>query len=192
MPGIWLKLKFRIPCNHYGKLKKLTEPGQEVQFTCIGNLHNNKINGDVQILKAVDRFSKWPTAKKCKTAETKKVVGFPTKTFILFGIPEPLFQKSTRNCVETELHYLNIVHPAKGTVGRAIQTSKKEKLTNLEKGTDFKESVNRDLRVLRFTIRTGLKRTPFELHHSGKTRAELTYIGNDGKTYSSDQSEKPI
>ena len=36
-------------------------------------------------------------------------------------------------------------------------------LTNLEEGTDLTESVNWALRVMRFTIYTGLKRTPFEL-----------------------------
>ena len=64
-------------------------------------------------------------------------------------------------------------------------------LTNLE-GTDLTESVNRALRVMRFTIHTGLKRTPFELHHSRKARTELTNIVEDGKTYLSDWSEISI
>ena len=54
-------------------------------------------------------------------------------------------------------------------------------LTNLEEGTDLTESVNRALRVMRFTIHTGLKRTPFELHHGRKPRTELTNIVKDGK-----------
>ena len=61
-------------------------------------------------------------------------------------------------------------------------------LTNLEEGTDLTESVNRALRVMRFTIHTGLKRTPFELHHGRKPRTELTNIVKDGKTYLSDWS----
>ena len=44
-----------------------------------------------------------------------------------------------------------------GVVERAIQTLKNLRLTNLEEGTDLTESVNRALRVLRFTIHTGLK-----------------------------------
>ena len=51
-------LKYRIPNNHYGKLKKLTELGQEIQIDFSGKLHNKRINGDNQILTAVDRFSK--------------------------------------------------------------------------------------------------------------------------------------
>ena len=51
------------------------------------------------------------------------------------------------------------------------------------------ESVNRALRVMRFTVHTGLKKTPFEQHHGREPRTELTNIVKDGKTYSSDWSE---
>ena len=39
---------------------------------------------------------------------------------------------------------------------------------------------------------TGLKITPFELHHGRKPRTELTNIVKDGKTYLSNWSEMPI
>ena len=55
-------------------------------------------------------------------------------------------------------------------------------LTNLEEGTDLTESINCALRVMRFTIHTGLKRTPLELDHGSKSRTELTNIVKDGKT----------
>ena len=50
-------LKFQLPNNHYGKLKKLIEPGQEIQIDFTGELHNKRINGDVQISIAGVRFS---------------------------------------------------------------------------------------------------------------------------------------
>ena len=65
-------------------------------------------------------------------------------------------------------------------------------LTNLEEGTDLTERVYRAYRVMRFTIHTGLKRTPFELHHGRKPRTELTNIVKDGKTYLSNWSEISI
>ena len=68
--------KYQLPSKHYGKLEKLIEPGQEIQIDFTGKLHNQKIHGDVQILVAVDRFSKWPTVKICKIAETKEVIHF--------------------------------------------------------------------------------------------------------------------
>ena len=51
------------------------------------------------------------------------------------------------------------------------------------------ECVNRALKVMRFTTHTGLKLTPFELHHGRKPRTELTNIIKDGKSYLSDWSE---
>ena len=62
----------------------------------------------------------------------------------------------------------------------------------MEDGLCLTESVNRPLRVMRFTIHTGLKTTPFELHHGRKPRTELTNIVKDGKTYLSNWSEMTI
>ena len=35
-------LKYKLPNSHYGKLKTLTEPGQEIQIDFTGKLHNKK------------------------------------------------------------------------------------------------------------------------------------------------------
>ena len=59
----------------------------------------------------------------------------------------------------------------------------------MEDGISLTESVNRALRVMRFTIHAGLKLTPFELHHQRKPRTELTNIVKDGKSYLSNWSE---
>ena len=68
----------------------LTEPGQEIQTDFTRNLHNKKLNGGNQLLIAIDRFSKWPTVKICKTAETKELNNFLTQNFNLYGIPEKI------------------------------------------------------------------------------------------------------
>ena len=83
-------LKYQIPKNKYGKLEKLSEPGQEIQIDFTGKLHNKNLNGEPQILIAIDRFSKWPTAKICKTSETKEVTSFLSNQFNLYGIPEKI------------------------------------------------------------------------------------------------------
>ena len=62
----------------------------------------------------------------------------------------------------------------------------------MEDGNNLTGSVNRALRVMRFTIHTGLKKTPFELHHGRKPRTELTNILKDGKSFLSDWSELSI
>ena len=83
-------LKYQIPKREFGKLKTLTEPGQEIQIDFSGKLNNKKLNGEHQILIAVDRFSNWPTAKKCKSAETKEVINFLKQRFNLYGLPEKI------------------------------------------------------------------------------------------------------
>ena len=135
-------------------MKKLTEPGQEIQIDFTGKLQNKRINGDVQILIAVDRFSKWPTVKICKTAKTKVVLNFLTKNFILYGIPEKI--KSDKGVAFISKEYKEFcknrnieieyctprLHTGNGDVERAIQTLKNLMITNLEEGTDLTESVN--------------------------------------------------
>ena len=56
-------LKYQLPKTEFGKLKTLTEPGQEIQIDFSGELNNKNLIGEHQILLAIDRFSKWPTAK---------------------------------------------------------------------------------------------------------------------------------
>ena len=131
-------------------------------------------------------------------------MNFLTNNFNLFGIPEKIksdkggafiskeYKEFCKNRnIEIE-YFTPRLHTENGVVERAIQTLKNLMLANLEEGTDLTESVNRALRVMRFTKHTGLKRTPFELHHGRKPRTELTNIIKDGKTYLLDWSEVSI
>ena len=66
-------LKYQILKKQYGKLEKLSKPGQELQFVFTGKLHNKNLNGEPQIQIAIDRFfSDWPTAKFAKGRKQKK------------------------------------------------------------------------------------------------------------------------
>ena len=58
-------LNYQLQKKHHGKLEKLSEPGQDLQIDFTGKLHNKKLNGETQILIAIDRFSKCPTVKIC-------------------------------------------------------------------------------------------------------------------------------
>ena len=83
-------LNYQLPKNNFGKLKTLTESGQEVQIDFTGKLNHKKLNEEHQILIAIDRFSKWPTAKICKSLETKEVLTFLKQNFNLYEIPEKI------------------------------------------------------------------------------------------------------
>ena len=153
-------LKSQIPKNHYGKLEKLSEPGQELQIDFTGKVHNKNLNGEPQILVAIDGFSKWPTVKCCKTSDTKEVISSLSNQFKLYGVPEKIksdkggafifisteykeFGKSRNTEVQTCPPRL---HTGNETVERAIQIMKNLILANMQDGNNLTESANRDVR----------------------------------------------
>ena len=111
-------LKYQLPKNEFGELKTLTEPGQEIQIDFSGKLNNKKLNGEHQILIAIDRFSKWPTAETCKSSETKEVKNFLKQIFNLYGLPEKiktdkggrLHRKNIKNSATEKTLKSNTVH----------------------------------------------------------------------------------
>ena len=111
-------LKYQLPKKYYGKLENLTEPGQELQIDFTGKVHYKNIHGEVQILIAVDRFSKWQTVKICKTTETKEFTNFLSSNLNLYGITEKsdptkeerLSQKNTENSSRTEISKLSFAN----------------------------------------------------------------------------------
>ena len=141
-------LKYQLPEKSFGKLTELTEPGQEIQIDFSGKLHNRKISGEPYLLIAIDRFSKWPTAKICKSTENKEVIKFLENHFNLHGLPEKI--KSDRGGAFISQEYKNFckgrnieieycppkIHTGNGTIERAIQTIKNLVITNLE-DTEF-------------------------------------------------------
>ena len=197
-------LKYQLPKHEFGKLKTLTEPGQGIQIDFSGKLNNKNLNGDHQILTAIDRFSNWPTAKICKCSETKEVINFLKQRFNLYRLPEKIrtdkggafISKEYKEFCQSkniEIEYSTPrMHTGTGAVERAIQTLKNLIITNLEDKTCLTECVNRELNVMRFTIQTGLKITTFELHHGRKPRTELTNIIKDGKAFLSKWSELSV
>ena len=161
-----------------------------------GKLNNKKLNWDHQILIAIDRLSKWPTAKICKLSETKdwnkilictkikmdKWGGFVSKEYKEFSKPKTIeIENSTPS-----------MHTGTGAVERAVQTWKSLIIANVEDNACLTECVNRALNVMRFKLHTGLKTTPFELGHGRKPRIELTNIIKDGKSFLSNWSEIPV
>ena len=197
-------LKYQLSKNESGKLKTLTEPGQELQIDFTEKFHNKKLNGENQLLIAVDRFSKWLSVKICKTSETKEVNNFLKQNFNLYGLPEKI--KSDKGGAFISKDYIEFcksksieieyctprIHTGTGAVERAIQTIKNLILANLEDNLCLTECVNRALKVMRFTLRTGLKITPFELHHGRKPQTELTNLVKNGRSFLSDWTELSV
>ena len=71
------------------RLENLTESGQEIQLNFAGPI-KAKSRGDVYIIVAVDRFSKWPTAQICKRTDSRTVIKFLTKYCTDNGTPRTI------------------------------------------------------------------------------------------------------
>ena len=89
-----------------------------------------------------------------------------------------------------EIEYITPrLHTGTGVVERAIQTLKILIIANMEDNKCLTECVTRAVNVMRFTLHTGLKITPFELQHGRKPRTELTNVMKTGKSFLSNWSE---
>ena len=88
----------------------------------------------------------------------------------------------TRNEIRFTCKTLNIkliygtpyLHTATGLVKRSIKTLKDLMKTNLEDKCTVSEALSRSSHVMRTTIYSSIKETPFERHYGKKPRTEIT------------------
>ena len=73
-------LTTQIPSTKKNNLETLTESNQEIQLDFAGPT-KSETRGDVYILVAIDRLSKWPTAQVCKITDTWTVLNFLNQIF---------------------------------------------------------------------------------------------------------------
>ena len=130
----------------------MSKPGQELQIDFTGKLHNEKLSGETQILIAIDRFSKWPTAKVCKTSETKEVTNFLSSyfKFVRNTGKDKIRQRGSIHFKEyrqfcksrnIEIEYCtHRMHTGNGVVERAIQTIKNLIIANVAGGLCLTEA----------------------------------------------------
>ena len=70
------------------------------------------------------------------------------------------------------------IHTATGLVKRGIKTLKDLVRTNLEDKCTVSEALSRSLTVMRTTVHSSIKETPFERHYKRKPRTEITNYSN--------------
>ena len=70
------------------------------------------------------------------------------------------------------------LHTGTGLVERTLQSLKNLTKTNLEETQNLRESLNKALYVLRFTIHSETKKTPFELHFGREPGTKLSNLKN--------------
>ena len=180
-------LKTQIPQSEINRLEILTEPGQEIQIDFAGPIRS-KSRGNVYILVAIDRFSKWPTVQICKNTYSQTVIKFLMKYCADNGTPQTIrtdngscskskeFKEYCNGENITRIRCTPKLHTGTGLVERTIRTIKSLTRANLEDDLTFEESVNKAIKTIRQTQHSTLKMTPFQLHYGRKPRTPITNL----------------
>ena len=177
----------QIPSTEKNSLEILTEPNQEIQLDFAGPI-KSKTRGDVYILVAIDRFSKWPTAQISKCTDTRTVLNFLTKYFTDNGTPRTVIPDNGSCFKSSEFKQFcdgqNIkrirctpnLHTGTGLVERTIRTIKSFTRANMVDGLTFEDSVQLAIRSIRQTPHSRLKMTPFQMHLGRRPRTALANL----------------
>ena len=163
----------------------MTEPNQELQLDFAGPI-NSKSKGTLYILVAIDRFSRWPTAKICSRTDTKTVLKFLEGYCADNGTPKSI-RTDNATCFISEEFKLFCkregiqrirstphLHTGTGLVERTIRTIKDLIRANTQDGLSFSDSLMLAIKTIRMTPNSKLKLTPFELHKGRKPRTAIT------------------
>ena len=168
------KIKYQIPSTGIIKLLVLTKPGQQLQTDFSGKLHSQHVTSVAYILIRISQYSKYPAVRVWTSTETKEITIF-LKGFINFyrfsdgtksdggsaAISEEYKEFCKNKNIEIEYSPPRL-HTGMAVVECAIQTPKDLIIANLGDKMGFTKSINRVMRVMRFTIHTGVKVSPFE------------------------------
>ena len=149
----------------------------------------SKTRGDVFILVAVDRFSKWPTAQICKNTDSRTVLKILTKYCSDNGTPRSIRTdngscfKSNRDfkefCNQENIKRIRCtpnLHTGTGQVERTIRNIKSLTRANMADGLTFEESVNSAIKTIRQNPHSILNMTPFQMHFGRKPRTAITNL----------------
>ena len=136
------------------------------------------------ILVSVDRYSRWPAACIGESLTEKTVKRFLEQYIILSGIPQTIrtdkgtaftgkeFSEFFKSLKIKLLYGTQYIHTPTGLVERGIKTLKDYMKTNLCDGCTLNEALSRSLNVMRTTVHSSNKETPFEKPYDIKPRTE--------------------
>ena len=165
----------------------MSEPNQEIQLDFAGPI-KSKTRGNVYVLVAVDRFSKWPTAQICKNTDSRTVLKFLTKYCSDNGT---LRSKRTDNgtcfnrnefkefCNRENIKRIRCtpnIHTGSGQVERTLRTIESLMRANMADGLIFEGSVNLAIKTIRQTPHSELNMTPFQMHFGRKPCTAITNL----------------
>ena len=156
------------------KIEPPQNPREEIQMDFTGNLNSKHFEYSPFILVAVYSNSRWPVAKEYtniygvpKSIKTDRSSAFISKDISKYCNENNIIRKyATAN-----------LHTGTGLAERTIQSLKNLK-ANLEDGINLRDSLDKALHLLRFTIHSEIQKTPFDLYIGQKPRSKLTNLKN--------------
>ena len=98
------------------KIETPKKPGEEIQIDFTGTLHYKNLQSSPYILIPVDKTSRWPVAKICKSTSHQTVITFLNEYINVHGVPKrkknPIgavlsSQKNTKNFVNRKMYFAN-------------------------------------------------------------------------------------
>ena len=195
-------IKPQIPMTEINFLPPVEKPNEEIQLDFIGPIRFK--HRRFYILISIDRYSRWPAACICEAPTGKTAKNSLQQYILLNGIPQVIrtdkgtaftgkeFRQMCKNLHIKLIYGTPYIHTATGLVERGIKTLKDLMRTNLEDKCNLNDALYQSLMVMRMTIHSKTKETPFERHYGRKPRTELTSYLNlptDKNDYASAQPE---
>ena len=182
-------VKYLISKNTSKPLPLLTQPGQEVQLDYAGPIENQK-GKKIDLLVAIDRFSKFPSVKVTKSTSRKCTVKFLRSYIDTHGVPESIhsdqFSGFKGKTLKKFCSELNIEqkfcpvgdHRGCGLVERTIQTIKRRLGVMMleENNKSIKLCLSIIMRDLRWNKQKTIQVSPFQAHFGRLPKTEFKIV----------------
>ena len=164
-------IKPQIPMTEINYLPPVEKPNEEIQLDFIGPIRFK--HRRFYILISIDRYSRWPAACICEASTGKTAKIFLHQYILLNGIPQVIrtdkgiaftgkeFRQMCKNLHIKLIYGTPYIHTATGLVERGIKTLKDLMRTNLEDKCNLNDALYQSLMVMRMTIHSKTKETPF-------------------------------
>ena len=176
-------IKPLLPMTENNNLPLAEKTNLEIHLDFIGPIRFK--HRRVYILLSINRYSRWPAACICEAPTGKTAKSFLEQYITLNGLPQTIrrdkgtaftgknFRDFCKSLNIKLIHGTPYIHTPTGLVERGIKTLKDYLRTNLEEGYVINEALSRSLNVMRMTVHSSIKETPFERHYGRKPRKEI-------------------
>ena len=181
-------IKPQIPMTEINYLPLVEKPNQEIQLDFVGPIRFK--HRRFYILVSIDRYSRWPAACICEAPNGRTAKTFLEQYILLNGIPQLIrtdkgtaftgteFRQKCKSLSMKLIYGTPYIHTATGLVERGIKTLKHLMRAYLEDKCNVHEALHSSLMVMRTTVHSKIKETPFERHYGRKPRTEVTSFLN--------------